>query len=186
MQLIFRGGPPFHSGAAFSLEPSFVGVGLSLHITDHDAEDKKSEGFLWGVPKKRVPLERRWCKQMGAENWYWKMLIPKYNIRICDTCGHHYEAKHLCRNCYEKVKRETEEIRKKVESDIGNNVEDKGVIVLYENERQFLDSSKVNNQMLVEIPKARPAWFTSNLLQKTTAESDPITTTITTTKPNLG
>jgi len=89
-------------------------------------------------------------------------------------------------NCYEKVKTETEEIRKQIEMDIGNNVEDKGVIVLYKNEKELMDATKMDGRMIVEVPKLRPAWFSTNLLQKTTAEPDPVTTTVTTTKPNLG
>jgi len=188
LRYFFRSGHwPFGGG----LEPALVGWSLPFA---HDGnytpqeEDKKSEGFLWGVPKKRTSLEKRWCKNMGAENWLWKMLIPKYNIRICETCGHHYEAKHLCRNCYERVKAETEVIRKKIEADIGRNPEDKGVVILYENEKNVMEATelKQSDRMIVEIPKERPAWFSSNLLQKTTAEPDPETTTVATTKPNLG
>jgi len=55
------------------------------------------DGFLWGVPKKRRTLEKRLCRKFGAKDWVWKLYVPKTNLRICDTCGHHYEAKHLCR-----------------------------------------------------------------------------------------
>lgn len=81
---------------------------------------------------------------------------------------------------------ETEEIRKKTEAQIGANPEDKEVIVLYENENSLDLAKSEQGKLLVEVPKPRPAWFSSNLLQKTTAEPDHATTTVATTKPNLG
>ena len=84
------------------------------------------------------------------------------------------------------MKAETNIIRENIEAKLGNTAEDKGVVVLYEDEKNQLDESKVGHKLLVEVPKARPAWFTSNLLQKTTAVPDHDTTTVTVQKPNLG
>lgn len=51
---------------------------------------------MWGVPKRRRSVERRLTRRFGLKEWHWKMLIPKYNLLICDNCGHHYQAKHMC------------------------------------------------------------------------------------------
>jgi len=94
-------------------------------------------------------------------------------------------------NCYEKVKKETELIRKTVEEKIGDNPENQGVVVLYENEKPSLEEHQVNDistrKILVEIPKSRPEWFNSNLLQRSTVgrntESKRVVTTLE--KPKL-
>jgi large subunit ribosomal protein L32 len=89
-------------------------------------------------------------------------------------------------NCYERVKAETEVIRQSIETKLGNSAEAQGVVILYEDEQSKLDTSKVKDKLIVEVPKARPSWFSSNLLQKTTAAPDSDTTTVTVQKPNLG
>ncbi|CAG7730464.1 unnamed protein product [Allacma fusca] len=165
------------------LEPSFAGM-IPEHAIEPMDEDPKSEGFVWGVPKRRRTAERRWSRKIGAEGWHMKILQPKTNLIICDSCGHHHEAKHLCRNCYDRVKAETEAIRTKIESQFGDNPEDRNVVVLYENET--VGDSATQNKLLVELSKPRPAWFSKNLLQKSTAGVDNKTTTVTTKPPNLG
>ena len=89
-------------------------------------------------------------------------------------------------NCYERVKAETEEIRKEAEAQIGDNPEDKGIYVLYEQERAHTEESILKNKVVVELPKPRPAWFGRNLLQRSTAGPDPRTTDVTVTPPKLG
>jgi len=183
---IFRQGwPPGFLFPHRALEPSILGS-CPLPVTAVAEEDKKSEGFLWGVPKRRRTVEKRWSRKIGAENWVLKVLLPKTNLRICETCGHHYENKHLCRNCYERIKMESEEIRKGAEDQIGDTPEDKGIVVLYENERGSTNESALKDKLVVELPKARPAWFSRNLLQRSTAGRDPHTTDVTVTPPKLG
>jgi large subunit ribosomal protein L32 len=177
-------------GSLFSmrgLEPSFAGMlPEGMGEVEPLEEDKKSEGFVWGVPKKRRSVERRWCRKIGAQGLHMKIFKPKTNLLICDTCGHHYEAKHLCRNCYDRVQAETESIRKTVESQLGDSPENRSIVVLYENERGKVDESVIENKILVELPKPRPAWFSRNLLEKSTAGADGKTTTVTVKPPNLG
>jgi len=172
-------------------EPSIAALPHMLdnhHYAPEEHEEKqdlKEEGFVWAVPKKRRSLQVRWCRNMGARDWVWKMLEPKTNLRICETCGNHYEAKHLCRTCYEKIKKESEVIREAIEAKLENRGEDQGVVVLYNNEKDKIDANAYKDQMLVEVSKPRPPWFSRNLLQKTTAAPDHETTTVVP-KTNLG
>jgi len=176
---------PFRPSYEAALAPLAPEPQLQQWGNDSDS-DPKSEGFLWGVPKRRRSIEVRWSRNMGAKNWVWKMLVPKTNLRICDTCGHHYEAKHLCRNCYEKIKTESELIREAIETKLGPTPEDKSVVVLYAQEKEKIDANATLNKLVVEVEKPRPTWFSSNLLQKTTAKPDPETTTVTVSKNHLG
>lgn len=120
---------------------------------------------MWGVPKRRRSVERRLTRRFGLKEWHWKMLIPKYNLLICDNCGHHYQAKHMCSkskfftfsshintsynikspylfnhlfsgNCYEKNLEETKVIRESIEAKLGHSPIDKDVIVLYQSDRE--------------------------------------------------
>jgi len=116
------------------------------------------------------------------------MLIPKYNLLVCDTCGHHYQAKHLCRNCYEKTVEESKAIRESVQAKFGDSPVDKDVVILYDSDKgkgYDLESShlKVNNKLIVEIPKDRPSFFSPNLLQRSTAGSNRKVKDVTTTNP---
>jgi len=143
----------------------------SVSIPSNTLEDKKSEGFVWGVPKRRRSVEKRITRKFGLPEWGLKLLKPKYNLLVCDSCGHHYEAKRLCRNCYEKTIEETKLIRESMEAKFGHSAIDKDVIVLYESDkRKDMDESSLNasNKLIVEIPKERPTFFSPNLLQKST------------------
>jgi large subunit ribosomal protein L32 len=55
------------------------------------------DGFLWGVPTKRRSVEKRLSRKFGYPEYVYKLLLPKRNLLVCNTCGHHYEASHLCR-----------------------------------------------------------------------------------------
>jgi len=135
-------------------------------------------------------VERRLTRRFGLKGWTWKMLIPNYNLLICDNCGHHYQAKHMCRNCYEKNLEETKIIRESIEAKLGHSPIDKDVIVLYQSDKEKgmdIDEStaSLNNKLLVEIPKERPSFFSPNLLQKSTAGLNKKSKDVTTTVPEL-
>jgi large subunit ribosomal protein L32 len=83
------------------------------------------------------------------------------------------------------VKAETQLIRQTIEAKVGHSAEDKGVVIMYDTE-QGLDSSyadKLRNSMIIEIPKSRPAWFSSNLLQRSTAGVNTEAKAVTKTPP---
>jgi ribosomal protein L32 len=56
-----------------------------------------NDGFLWAVPRKRRTVERRLSRKFGYPEYSYKLLLPKRNLLVCNTCGHHHEANHLCR-----------------------------------------------------------------------------------------
>jgi large subunit ribosomal protein L32 len=56
-----------------------------------------NDGFLWAVPRKRRTVEKRLSRKFGYPEYVYKLLLPKRNLLVCNTCGHHYEANHLCR-----------------------------------------------------------------------------------------
>ena len=49
-------------------------------------------GFMWAVPKHRRSLERRMTRRMG----FGKVLLPKKNLVVCDTCGHFHPVHTIC------------------------------------------------------------------------------------------
>jgi len=186
---MFKG--PFRPSDSFlfpiaGLQPNLIGLDNYENVSkDHqELEDKKSEGFVWGVPKGRRTLEVRTERKFGYKRWVWKPFVPLTDLRVCDNCGHHYRAKHLCRNCYEKVKAETKAIREAVEAKLGDAPEDQSIVVLYENDAKPVDSAPKKN-LIVEMKKERP-WFSQNLLQRSTTGPDSKTTTIAVTPKNLG
>lgn len=75
---------------------------------------------------------------------------------------------------------ETERMQAKIEADLGMQPVDREVVVLYEGERGEQPQEFWEGKRVVEMPRARPAWFSRNLLQRTT---QPAATT-TEVKPN--
>nr|XP_018914969.1 PREDICTED: 39S ribosomal protein L32, mitochondrial [Bemisia tabaci] len=132
-------------------------------------KDIIGEGILWAVPKKRRTLERRQLRRFGMLDRHFKMLIPKTDIITCNVCGHDYERRHLCGNCYAKVKKETESIKEKIEAELGLEPVEQEVIVLYKGEKEQQPSEYWQGKRIVEIDKERPAWFSKNLMEKSTA-----------------
>lgn len=59
--------------------------------------DDLKDSILWAVPKHRRSLEKRLNRKYGWPDKVWKPIVPKKNLLMCNTCGDHYEAGHLCR-----------------------------------------------------------------------------------------
>lgn len=86
---------------------------------------------------------------------------------------------------------ETKVIRESIESQFGDLPIDKDVVVLYESDKEQqgegvgVDRSSLNvaDRLLVEIPKERPAFFSPNLLQKSTIGLNRRAKDVTTTNP---
>lgn len=99
----------------------------------------------------------------------------------------------MLENCYDKVKKETEEMQDAILKDLGLSPVEQEVIVLYEGEKETVPSefwevgskkwitdnfkfilnllfiSSFKGKRIVELPKQRPPWFSRNLLQRSTA-----------------
>ncbi|CAD6215514.1 GSCOCG00000323001-RA-CDS [Cotesia congregata] len=132
--------------------------------------DILKDGLLWAVPKSRRSLEKRMKRKYGSPEYNWKPFVPKTNIVPCITCGLDREADKLCQHCYNKVKLETKEMQEVIVNTLGLEPVEKDVVVLYEGEKDKKPAEFWKGQRIVELPKPRPAWFHSNLMQPTTQE----------------
>ncbi|XP_055698434.1 39S ribosomal protein L32, mitochondrial [Phlebotomus papatasi] len=138
-----------------------IGAWESLKNTLEDA-------ILWAVPKHRRTIERRLKRKFGSPQYKMKTLQPKHNLKICITCGHHHEVGVLCPHCYSRVKAETEAMQEEIQKELGLQPIDKDVIVLYEGEKLQGAPETWQGKRIVELKRPRPAWFSKNLLEKTT------------------
>ncbi|XP_015124811.1 39S ribosomal protein L32, mitochondrial [Diachasma alloeum] len=165
-------GPRFPPGALCSVQlgdqrcnlESFCGVKSSPSL-----RDVLRDGILWAVPKHRRSLEKRMTRRFGIPELHYKMYTPK-NILYCPACGHPHEPGILCNHCYGRVKAETKEIQDAIEANLGLEPVEQNVVVLYEGEKELKGADYWKGQRIVELPKKRPAWFHSNLMQPTTQE----------------
>lgn len=154
---------------AFDVVPA---TSLNLPST-HDAGsilDNIFDGLLLAVPKKRRSIEKRMSMKFGVKKWAphgWKMIDPKSNIVTCKTCGHFHELQYLCSKCYERNKEETVIIQESILRDLGYEVRDKEVRILYNGEERNDDE----DVRFIEVPKERPNWFSKNLLSKPASDT---------------
>nr|CAD7406857.1 unnamed protein product [Timema cristinae] len=127
------------------------------------------DSILWAVPRHRRTLEKRLKRKYGHPDYVYKMLKPKSNLMVCNSCGHHHEAGILCAHCYDEVRKETEEMQTKIQEGLGLSPVEQEVVVLYEGEKEAQIAEFWQGKRIVEMNKPRPTWFSKNLLQKTTS-----------------
>ncbi|KAK9891464.1 hypothetical protein WA026_014696, partial [Henosepilachna vigintioctopunctata] len=127
------------------------------------------DGIVWAVPKHRRSIEKRLKRKFGRPDYHMTLLLPKTNIRICNTCGDHHEIGVRCPTCYKKVMDETREMQTAIQDELGLKPVENEVVVLYENEKNVLEGT-YEGQQIVEMKKPRPSWFSKNLLQQTTQQ----------------
>ncbi|CAH1403468.1 unnamed protein product [Nezara viridula] len=161
-------GTPFPQG--FSFNP-ICETALNHNSILPSPENVLQNAFLFAVPKSRRSVEKKRNRKFGFPQYHWKLLVPKRNILMCDTCGSDYEAGHLCGYCYNQVKLETEEMQKAIQDELKLNPVDKEVTVVYEGEATGKPEHFWKDKRVVEMKKPRPAWFSKNLLQKSTADN---------------
>ncbi|XP_069681824.1 large ribosomal subunit protein bL32m [Periplaneta americana] len=128
------------------------------------------DGFLWAVPRSRRTVEKRLNRKFGYPQYFFKLLLPKKNLLVCNTCGHHYESGHLCPHCYARVQAETEAMQSAIQEELGLNPVENEVVVLYQGEKEKQPAEVWKGKRIVEMKKERPSWFSKNLLQKTTLQ----------------
>lgn len=56
-----------------------------------------NDTIVWAVPTHRRTVEKRMNRKYGWPNLVWKMLVPKKNLLVCNTCGGPYEVGCICR-----------------------------------------------------------------------------------------
>ncbi|KAK2190775.1 hypothetical protein NP493_69g05027 [Ridgeia piscesae] len=127
-------------------------------------DDIFGDGFFWAVPKARRSLERRRTRRNGStklEHW----ATPRKNIKECLVCGHWHLAHTICGNCYDKVRKETEEMRATMnKNDRDYNAPHTEVVYVYQGEEK--DTELLKGKYVVEVDKPRPEWFSKFLLTK--------------------
>lgn len=135
-------------------------VGLPGHDCS-SGEDEKDKGIVWAVPTRRVSLERRMMRRISHPFFKIK---PKDYIKSCNVCGHFHLAHTICGNCYEKVKQETEKLRDEIANELKLDPVESEVAVVYKGEKP-----PEGPRRIVEVERPRPAWFSQNLLTRSSS-----------------
>ncbi|CAO1427224.1 unnamed protein product [Diamesa hyperborea] len=159
--------PPSNFGI-LALEQNSADNTASKRPPTFSLKDLIGDGMLWAVPKTRRTVEKRLNRKFGDPFYVWKLLKPKTQLKVCDSCGHHHEVGILCAHCYENVRKETELIKEKIEKQLKLDPVDSEVVVLYDGEKGEHSSEYWKGKRIVEMERPRPSWFSKNLLQKTT------------------
>ncbi|XP_017477469.1 PREDICTED: 39S ribosomal protein L32, mitochondrial [Rhagoletis zephyria] len=177
LQIGYKGQPP--TQFALAGMPS-INVNARRIVAESDKPDRFSlkellgDGIFWAVPKHRRTIEKRLKRKFGLPGYNWKPLITKTNLRTCNQCGHDHELGILCPHCYKKVELETRLMQEKIQEKLGLEPVEHEVVVLYEGEQLegSVDAANKKNVRVVEMEKARPVWFSKNLMQKTTVQPE--------------
>ena len=119
------------------------------------------DGFLWHAPRNRRSVEKRLNRKFGYIDKYTpacKLIKKKRNLVICDECGSWHELENICQICYKKVKEETKFIQQSIMKRLGLMPVEKEIAIGYQGEQ-----AAERDRYFVEVPKERPAWFSTNL-----------------------
>nr|AAI22246.1 Zgc:153328 [Danio rerio] len=144
-----------------SLGPALAVNGPSVfpqHSHNSDEENSQPsflDSIFWmAAPKKRRTIEVNRCRRRNPN----KMIKVKYNFEPCLECGN-MKLKHtLCGFCYEKISKETTNIRRQMSVMEGGPLKAPAVesVVLYESEKP---SDADQGKRIVERNRKRPYWF---------------------------
>nr|XP_058913611.1 LOW QUALITY PROTEIN: large ribosomal subunit protein bL32m-like [Kogia breviceps] len=117
------------------------------------------ESIFWmAAPLKLTgSIEVNRCRRRNPH----KLITVKNNIDICPECGHMKQKHVLCGYCYEKVCKETAEIRRQIgKQERGPfKVPTVETMVLYLGETP---SKRDQGKRIIERERKRPSWFTQN------------------------
>ncbi|KAK7826022.1 hypothetical protein U0070_009903 [Myodes glareolus] len=129
------------------------------HGTSGNKEDSSFlDSIFWmAAPKNRRTIEVNRCRRRNS----WKLIKVKNNIDVCPECGHLKQKHVLCGYCYEKVRKETTQIRQQIWTQEGGPFKAPTVetVVLYTGEKP---SEHDQGKRIVERNIKRPSWFTQN------------------------
>ncbi|UXI17835.1 polycomb group protein Psc-like [Sarcoptes scabiei] len=133
-----------------------------------------SDGFLWGVPKKRRTAEVRVRRRFGVENFpdTAKILRPRNDLVICERCGDHHEYYAICYTCYKVIKEETDKIRETMRKQ-SDPMQPKEKEIFFKYETDKFEEKDRSRFQVIDIDRPRPQWFSRYLLSRTiTNEGD--------------
>ena len=110
--------------------------------------------FWMAAPKNRRSIEVNRCRRRNPH----KLIKVKNNIDFCPECGHLKQKHVLCGYCYEKVCKETAEIRRQIGKQEGGPFKAPAVetMVLYSGETP---SEHDQGKRIIERERKRPSWF---------------------------
>ncbi|KAG8515106.1 39S ribosomal protein L32, mitochondrial, partial [Galemys pyrenaicus] len=117
-----------------------------------------SDSIFWmAAPKNRRSIEVNRCRRRNPQ----KLIKVKNNIDVCPECGHLKQKHVLCGYCYEKVRKETAEIRRQIGKQEGGPFRAPAVetMVLYTGETP---TEQDQGKRIIERDRKRPSWFTQN------------------------
>ncbi|XP_036086940.1 39S ribosomal protein L32, mitochondrial [Rousettus aegyptiacus] len=113
--------------------------------------------FWMAAPKNRRSIEVNRCRRRNPQ----KLIKVKNNIDVCPECGHLKQKHVLCAYCYEKVCKETAEIRRQIGKQEGGPFKAPTIetMVLYTGETP---SEQDQGKRIIKRDRKRPSWFTWN------------------------
>nr|XP_020035017.1 39S ribosomal protein L32, mitochondrial [Castor canadensis] len=148
--------PPW--APALAVQGPAIFTDLANDISGRKENSSISDSIFWmAAPKNRRSIEVNRCRRRNPQ----KLIKVKNNIDTCPECGH-LKLKHvLCGYCYEKVRKETTEIRRQIWKQEGGHFKVPTVetMVLYTGERP---SEQDQGKRIIERDSKRPSWFTQN------------------------
>ncbi|XP_005397771.1 PREDICTED: 39S ribosomal protein L32, mitochondrial [Chinchilla lanigera] len=148
--------PPW--GPALAVQGPVIFTEPATDTSGSNENSSLLEGIFWmAAPKNRRSIEVNRCRRRNS----WKLIKVKNNIDVCPECGH-LKLKHvLCAFCYEKVRKETTEIRRQIGKQEGGpfKAPPTETVVLYAGETP---SPQDQGKRIIEQNRKRPSWFTQN------------------------
>jgi len=161
--VIFGRTPPPAISFANPVEPLRPASRLSINV-----QQLFGDSIFWAVPKHRRTIEKRLKRKFGCIKDFYKMLMPRTDLLTCNQCGHSYQKRHLCPNCYKRVKDETTAFQDAIQKELGLEPIEQDVIVLYQGEKTKQPEEFWKGKRIIELKREKPSWFCRNLLQRTT------------------
>ncbi|OWF39066.1 39S ribosomal protein L32, mitochondrial-like [Mizuhopecten yessoensis] len=147
--------------------PALVGGPVVPEETDIIPSDNSSflrelfggNGIMWishQTQRSRRSKEKRQTRRFGYSFVEKRVKIHK-DIVSCLRCGSFHKLNTICGNCYDKVRQETDEMRKKMGDHLEYESPHKEVAVIYEGEED--QQQKLHDKFIVQMDKPRPKWF---------------------------
>merc|ERR1712062_68950 len=132
--------------------------------------DIMKDGLLWNTPKHRKSMEVRNRQRFGVQKWgNSRFHKVNHRIRVDHKTGEYFELGKLAPKTYEKIMKETSEIKSKISDTFGAfSARDKETTILYEGESTEKED---DHNLVVTIDKQRPTFFSRNLTEKTSVSS---------------
>lgn len=117
--------------------------------------------------KHRSTIERRRIRRHSdlPMSLMIKYGTPRQDLHQCLECGTWHEKKTICGKCYDRIRQETEEMKKSFpnQDEFRYNYPPEEIVYVYKNDPPV---SPEPNKRIVEMPRERPSWFSKNLIPK--------------------